>query len=110
MSMNTPTNSSQTLSNNQSLMSLSELGEKHISQKQEENFELLQQVKEAKADLFVLVEKARCYSKNTGIHYKDTITPPSKKKGYQKSPFGENLHLTDYSYFCSPITKTKNSK
>ncbi|KAK8894011.1 hypothetical protein M9Y10_022443 [Tritrichomonas musculus] len=104
-SKKTPTKSSQSFSN-QSLMSISELGEKHISQGQEENYEFLQQIKETKADLLVLMGKTKSYSKNTGVSYKDTITPRSQKKAYQKSPFGESLHITDYSYFCTPISKS----
>lgn len=109
-STRTPTKSSRTFSNSQSQMSISELGENRISQGQEENYEFLQQIKETKADLLVLMEKTKSYSKNTGSNFKDTITPVSQKKGYQKSPFGENLHLTDYSCFCTPISKTKRSK
>ena len=108
--MRTPTKSSLSFSNSQSMMSMSELGEKSISRGQEENYEFLQQIKETKAELLVLMEKTKSYSKNTGTHFQDSITPVSQKKGYQKSPFGEDLHLTDYSYFCTPISKTKRSK
>lgn len=109
-SMRTPTKSSESFSNSQSMMSISELGERRMSQGQEENFEFLQQIKETKAELLVLMGKTKSYSKNTGCNFKDSITPVSQKKGYQKSPFGENLHLTDYSCFCTPISATKKSK
>ena len=92
---------------NQSMMSISELGigNNRLNSVQEETLETLSQIGETKASISVLIEKTKSYSKNSGSYYKDVLTPKSKKKTYQRSPYGEILHISDYSCFCTPTRK-----
>lgn len=62
-------------------------------------------------EICFMMEKVTVYSNNTGLTLEE-MTPKSKKGStsnspYNRSPFGKELGITDYSSICTP-TKSKN--
>lgn len=91
-----------------SQMSLSELDDGTNFQKETDEF--MGRVQAVKGDLNVLMLKTKGYTRNTGVSYKESRTPKQETDGgYQRSPFGKRLHISDYSYSITP-TSVKSGK
>jgi hypothetical protein len=89
-------------------MSISELneGDDQLSQIREETQGYLSRIDETKAELNVLMMKTQSYSRNTSKNFRDSLTPRADKSGqYERSPFGKTLHISDYSYSITPVSR-----
>lgn len=89
-----------------SQMSLSELDDGRTSQFTEATNDCMARIEATKADLNVLMLKTKSYTRNTGMSYRDVVTPERDRKqdSYSRSPFGKQLHISDYSYAVSPTS------
>ncbi|OHS99251.1 hypothetical protein TRFO_08499 [Tritrichomonas foetus] len=83
-------------------MTIRELDGSAQSMINEEHLECLNQITDTKRHLNELIEKTNGYSKNSGTSFRDNVSPKTrKKKEYRKSPYGQKLHISDYSTLCS---------
>ena len=88
-----------------SQMSLSELDDNKGTQFQRETDEFLGRVQAVKGDLNVLMMKTSGYTRNTATSYKESLTPKGERdSGYERSPFGKRLHISDYSSAITPTS------
>jgi hypothetical protein len=94
-------------------MSLDQFEKKktQIGQIQNETEDFLSQINEAKVELNVLMIKTHNYMRNTSLTYKDSV--PLRTEGrslYSRSPFGQSLHISDYSCFVPTPAPSKQKR
>ena len=96
-----------------SQMTLAELDEDEdkASEIRKDTMGYLARIQETKADINLLIMKTNSYSRNTGVSYKEVVTPKAEgdEQAYSKSPFGKQLHISDYSYTVTPKSR-KNER
>jgi hypothetical protein len=93
-------------------MNLDELDNKRskIEQIDNETEDFLGRINETKVELDVLMLKTHNYMRNTSLTYQDSIPQRTEEPNlYSRSPFGQSLCISDYSYSI-PTTGPKKQK
>jgi hypothetical protein len=100
-------------SRSRSAMKLSQLEKQknEIEQIHNEMEDFLSQINETKVELNVLMLKTHNYSRNTSWNYKDSVPQTTEGQSlYSRSPFGQKLHISDYSFSVAATAPKKQKR